>query len=131
MRKSYEIDYHARDIRRQLSQIILNEYVVDILDITIRFVTGMLVFDTDYCNSVSAVLFYDDKNLELIFLFSSSSYDHFIEKAYSEKGIRKFFEHYYDEISHEYSQAENKLSFRLTLLSEDEMKEKYLNALDK
>jgi hypothetical protein len=131
MRKSYEIDYHARNIRRQLSQIILNEYVVDILDITIRFVTGMLAFDTDYCKDVSTVLFYDDNNLELIFLFSSSSYDHFIEKACSEKGIRKFFEHYYDEISQEYSQAENKLSFRLTLLPENEMKEKYLKALDK
>jgi hypothetical protein len=131
MRKSYEIDYHAMDIQRQLSQIILNEYVVDIMDITIRFVTGMLAFDINYCNDVSVVLFNDDQDLELTFLFSSSSYDHFIEEAYSEMGIKHFFNYYYDEISQEYSQGENKLVFRLTLLSEDEMKEKYLNALDK
>ena len=101
------------------------------MDVTIRFVTEMLADGKSYFNDVGVVLFYDRNELELTFLFGSSLSKHLIEEIFSEDGIRQFFEYYYDEISHECSYGESRLIFRLTLLPEKEMTEKYFKALDK
>lgn len=131
MRKSYVIDYHARDIRRQLSQIIVNDRVIGIMDVTIRFVTEMLATDKSASNDVCVEFKHDDNNMELMFRCGKTSYDHLVNEVNSENNIRQFFEYYYDEITHECSFGESKLIFRLTLLPENEMTEKYLKALDK
>ncbi len=131
MKKSYEIDYHAKDIRRQLSQLIDNDSVVGIMDVTIRFVTEMLAFDINYCNDAGVVLLYNENELALTFLFGSSLYENKVEDIRLKDEVRQFFEYYYDEISHECSHGEDRLIFRLTLLPEKEMTEKYFKALDK
>ncbi len=130
MRKKYLIDYHARDIRRQLSQIIVNDRVVGIMDITIRFVTEMLVTDDCSSNDVCVEVVRDDDKIEIIFLCGTTLYDHLVNDVNLENNIRQFFENYY-KISHECSNGESKLIFRFTLLSDKEMTEKYLKALDK
>lgn len=78
MRKKYLIDYHARDIRRQLSQIIVNDRVVGIMDITIRFVTEMLVTDDCSSNDVCVEVVRDDDKIEIIFLCGTTLYDHLV-----------------------------------------------------
>lgn len=130
MRKEYLIDYHARDIRRQLSQVVVNDRVVGIMDVTIRFVTEILATDKSASNDVCVELVRDDDKMELIFLCGTTSSHHLVNDVNLENNIRQFFENYY-KISHECSNGESKLVFRFTLLPDKEMTEKYLKALDK
>jgi hypothetical protein len=115
MKRSYEIDYHARNIQRQLSQIIKNDAIVDMMDITIRFVTEMLATDNSYCDDLSVMLLYDDNEIELMFLCKTVSYEHLISEVHLGDGIKQFFEYYYDEIFHECSNGRSKLIFRIAL----------------
>jgi len=45
--------------------------------------------------------------------------------------IDDFFNYYFDDIHHEYVDGENRLVFRFTMMSDADMQQKFLDALDR
>lgn len=130
MTKCY-IDYHTEHIHDQISNVVNDGRIIDIMEITVRFVTEILKVGYKQCyESVCVIMVCNRDNIELRFLYKTDFYDKFMQRIDPEIHIKKFFGYYYDDISHKYFKGKNKLVFRIRLMPKDEMMNKFFKALD-
>jgi hypothetical protein len=124
------IDYHSDELYSRIVKVIGESIINEVLEMTIRFVTEMIKMQMNESN-ILVGFSHEKSDIELIFSYRYYQYTPILNAIDKANHIDDFFNSYFDEIRHEYVEGENKLIFRFTMMSDVEMKRKYLDALDK
>jgi hypothetical protein len=126
------IDYRSNELYARIEKVIGESVINNVLEMTIHFVIGMLKAEMDQDNiNISVGILREECDVKLLFLYRCRQYAPILNARDKANHIDEFFNRYFDEIRHEYQDGENKLIFRFTMMSDLEMKKKYLNALEK
>jgi hypothetical protein len=126
------IDYHSQDLHAQIVKAVGESIINNALEITISFVIGMIQMKMKKDKiKISVTFSFNDSDVMLLFRYRCRQYSPILNAMDRASHIDDFFKHYFDEIRHEYIHGENKLIFRYTMMSDEKMRKKYLDALDK
>ena len=126
------IDYHSNDLHVRIVKVMGESIINEVLEMTIRFVTEMInaEINEDSIN-ISVSILREESDAMLLFRYPCRQYSPILNAGDKASHIDDFFNYYFDNIHHEYTDGENKLIFRFTMMSDADMQKKYLDALDK
>ena len=126
------IDYHSNDLHVRIVKVMGESIINEVLEMTIRFVTEMInaEINEDSIN-ISVSILREESDAMLLFRYPCRQYSPILNAGDKASHIDDFFNYYFDNIHHEYTDGENKLIFRFTMMSNTDMQKKYLDALDK
>lgn len=126
------IDYHSNDLRAQIVTVMGDSIMNDVLETTIRFVTEMIRIEINQVGiNVSVSIFQEQKETKLVFTYQCIEYSPILNVGGKSNHIDDFFDYYFDDIHHEYTNGNNKLIFRFTMMSNEDMQKKFFDALDR
>lgn len=127
-----KIDYSSSELYTRIVKVIGESVINKVLEMTIRFVTGMIKAEINEENiKISVGILREEYDAKLIFIYRCRQYAPILNARDKANQIDEFFNRYFDDILHEYVDGQNKLIFRFAMMSDVEMKKKYLKALDK
>ena len=126
------IDYHRNDLHNQIVKMTGESLINDVLETTICFVTEMIHAEINE-NSLDILvgILHQEGVMKLVFTYQCRQYAPILNARDRASHIDDFFNHYFDNIHHEYSDGTNMLIFKFTMMSNADMNKKYLDALDK
>lgn len=128
----YKIDYHRNDLCDQIEKMMGESIINRVLDTTIRFVTEMIHAEIKKDGlTISVNILQQEYDMMLVFRYQCRQYAPILNAEDKASHIDDFFNYYFDDIHHDYTDGENTLIFRFTMMSNADIKKKYLDALDK
>ena len=126
------IDYHSNDLHARIVKVMGESIINEVLEMTIRFVTEMINAEINEGSiNISVSILREESDAMLLFKYRCRQYSPILNAGDKASHIDDFFNYYFDNIHHEYTDGENKLIFRFTMMSNTDMQKKYLDALDK
>jgi len=127
------IDYYSDDLHLQIVQVMGESIINDVLEITIRFVTEMIIAEIKEGDNIniSVSILRERYDVVLVFIYQCRQYSPISNAGDKSSHIDDFFNYYFDDIHHEYVDGENRLVFRFTMMSDADMQQKFLDALDR
>ena len=127
------INYYSNDLHLQIVKAIGESIINDVLEMTIHFITEMIMVEMKEKDpiKISVIILHVRDDAMLVFRYRCRQYSPILNAEDKSSHIDDFFNYYFDEIHHEYVDGENKLVFRFTMMSDADLQQKYLNALDR
>lgn len=127
------IAYYSNDLHLQIVKVMGESIINDVLEITIRFVTEMIIEEIKDGDNIkiSVSILHEKYDVVLVFRYQCRQYSPISNAVDKFSHIDDFFNYYFDDIHHRYINGENILVFRFAMMSDADMQQKILNALDR